>query len=239
MAIVTGASSGIGGAVARALGAAGIGVALVARRRASLEHVAEEIVAAGGQAEVIAADLREPEAAREVVASAVARLGRLDILVNSAGVARYSPVIDGDSEDWQEMWGINVLALARLSREAIASFPEGGGHVLHLGSLSGHRVPPGGGFYAATKFAVRAHAEALRFELRARGDKTRVTCVSPGFVHTPLAEEYLQGAGKTLESLGYEALQPEDVARCVLHALTSPASVEVNDILVRPAGQKT
>jgi NADP-dependent 3-hydroxy acid dehydrogenase YdfG len=204
-----------------------------------LQRIADEITADGGHAVVIDADLCEHAAATRVVEAVVDQLGGLDILVNAAGVARYSPVVDGDPVDWREMWEVNVLALAQVSREAVSRFPAEGGHVVHLGSLSGHRVPPGGGFYAATKFAVRAHAEALRCELRAGGSRTRVSCVSPGFVATPLAEEYLRGAGKTLAELGYEALDPADVARCVLHAIESPPGVEINDVLVRPAGQPT
>lgn len=236
---MTGASSGIGEAVARVLANAGIAVVLVARRREVLRRIASEIDDAGGRAVVVDADLCEKGAVADAVATAVGELGRLDILVNAAGVARYSPVVDGDPADWEQMWNINVQALARMSREVLRHFPESGGQVVHLGSMSGHRVPPGCGFYAATKFAVRAHAEALRCELRARGNPTRVTCVSPGFVSTPLAKEYLHGAGKTLDELGYKPLLPGDVARCVLHAIESPAGVEVNDILVRPAGQST
>ena len=238
-AIVTGASSGIGEAVARAFASAGIGVALVARRAGQLDRIAEDINADGGRAVVVSADLCRERAAAEVVAAAADLLGSLDILVNAAGVARYAPVVDGDPAEWQEMWQVNVLALARICREALTRFPACGGHIVHIGSLSGHRVPPGGGFYAATKFAVRAHAESLRCELRARKNPTRVSCVSPGFVATALAEDYLRGAGKTLEELGYEALEPADVASCVLHAVDSPPGVEINDVLVRPAGQPT
>jgi len=239
VAIVTGASSGIGEATARMLAAADYTVVLVARRRDELERVANDIAGAGQKALAIGADLSKPTTPEQVATMVSENLGRIDVLVNSAGVAKLSSVIDGKPEDWEEMWKINVLGLARMSSAVIGHFPASGGHIVHLSSLSGHRVPPSGGFYAPTKHAVRAHAEALRSELRGRGNATRVTCISPGFVDTPLAEEYLGSAGKTVESLGYSVLEPEDIARAVVHAVQSPQGVEINDVLMRPSGQKT
>jgi len=234
-AIVTGGSSGIGEAIARRLAEHGFRVGLVARRKERLEQICDEIQ----RAVAVAADLAVAGESDRAVAELVAELGPINVLVNSAGLARLSSVVDGDPADWQAMWEINVMGLARMTQSAIPHLADQGGHIVHIGSLSGHRVPPTGGFYAPTKFAVRAHADALRSELRARGNSTRVTCISPGFVDTPLAKEYLQGMSMAVEDLDYSVLQPDAIADAVVHAVTAPQGVEINDVLLRPTGQKT
>lgn len=240
-ALVTGASSGIGRAIAQALGRHGCSVALLARREERLHETEALVEAEGATAAVLPVDLTDTMAAQQAVATAASTFGGLDIVVNAAGVARQSNLKDGDIGDWRDMFEINVMALAIVNHEAIPYFPEGGGHILNISSMSGHRVPGKGGFYSATKFAVRAMTEGLRQELRGENNFTRVSSISPGFVDTELLEEYFK-SGETKDgysAIGFPILRPEEIADLVIHQLTMPSTVEVTDILVRPTGQKT
>ncbi len=236
-ALVTGASSGIGRAIALALGEAGVRVSLTARREERLKEVADQLKDAHWKT----ADFRQEDAIVAAVKSAADHWGGLDILINSAGLAKQASLTDGQTEDWRAMLEINVLGVAIATREAVAHFdPKEGGHVVNVCSMSGHRVPGKGGFYAPTKFALRAMTEGLRQELRAAGNPTRVSQVSPGFVETELLDIYFQGTGANRYSAAdYPILQPEDVASTVLHMLTAPDHMDVTDVLMRPTGQAT
>jgi len=234
-AVVTGASRGIGRATALALAEKGVCVWMCSRDGAKLGTLVEEILEAGGTAQSVPADLTQ----QDEVVRVFDMVGELDILVNSAGIGRIAPVCDGDPDDWRAMWEINVIGLALCSREALPRFPKTGGHIVNLGSLSGHRVPSTGGFYSATKFAVRAMTEALRIELCQNRSPTRVTHVSPGFVDTGLVDEYLSAKGKTRADLGIDLIPPDEVARTVVHALEAPDGVVLNDIVLRPLEQES
>ena len=224
-ALVTGASSGIGKAIASALLDQGMTVIGLCR---SVDELPDGV-------KPLACDLRDESA----IKAAFESLEELDILVNSAGLAYLSRICDGNPSDWDEMWRVNVHALGLCSQLSLALFPEGGGHILNLSSMSGHRVPPTGGFYASTKFAVRAISEALRAELKNSGNKTRISCLSPGFVDTPLLDKYFAGREDQLAETraNIDMLTPEAIADAALHILTSPASVEINDVLLRSADQ--
>ena len=224
-ALVTGASSGIGKAIASALLKEGMTVIGLCR---SIDELPDGV-------KPLACDLRDESA----IKAAFESLKELDILVNSAGLAYLSRICDGNPSDWEEMWRVNVHALGLCSQLSLALFPEGGGHILNLSSMSGHRVPPTGGFYASTKFAVRAISEALRAELKNSGNKTRISCLSPGFVDTPLLDKYFAGREDQLAETraNIDMLTPEAIADAALHILTSPASVEINDVLLRSADQ--
>ena len=224
-ALVTGASSGIGKAIASALLNEGMTVIGLCR---SVDQLPDGV-------KPLACDLRDEGA----IKAAFESLEKLDILVNSAGLAYLSRICDGNPSDWDEMWRVNVHALGLCSQLSLALFPEGGGHILNLSSMSGHRVPPTGGFYASTKFAVRAISEALRAELKNTGNKTRISCLSPGFVDTPLLDKYFAGREDQLAETraNIDMLTPEAIADAALHILTSPASVEINDVLLRSADQ--
>ena len=224
-ALVTGASSGIGKAIASALLKEGMTVIGLCR---SVDQLPDGV-------KPLACDLRDESAIKVAFES----LKDLDILVNSAGLAYLSPICDGNSSDWEEMWRVNVHALGLCSQLSLALFPESGGHILNLSSMSGHRVPPTGGFYASTKFAVRAVSEALRAELKTSGNNTRISCLSPGFVDTPLLDKYFAGREDQLAETRakIDMLTPEAIADAALHILTSPASVEINDVLLRSADQ--
>lgn len=243
VAIVTGASSGIGEATALALARRGVAVTLTARRQERLERVAGEVDRAGGRSLVHAADVRSETELLALFEASQRHWGRLDILVNAAGVGVAAPLHEGATEDWRAMLETNVLALAMATREALGRFDEKrGGHVIHLSSLSGHRVPPGGrgsGFYAATKFAVRALTEALRLELGARGNPSRVSEISPGYVATAFFEGYYRGDRKRIEETltRFRILDPADIAAAVIWVLEAPGHVAIHDVLLRSREQ--
>ena len=224
-ALVTGASSGIGKAISEGLVNQGVEVIGLCR---SVEELPAGVTP-------LRCDLTQPEE----IKAAFSELTHLDILVNSAGLAYLARLADGDPQLWEEMWKVNVHALSLCSQYALALFPPEGGHILNLSSLSGHRVPPTGGFYASTKFAVRAISEALRSELKGLGNRTRVSCLSPGFVDTPLLGKYFAGREEQLKETkaSIEMLTPEAVAQSALHILNAPRGVEVNDVLMRSSDQ--
>lgn len=223
--LVTGASSGIGRSLCELLVERGANVLGVTRRPSA---VPEDVFP-------IQADLTSHEDILAIFQS----LGRIDALVNSAGVAHLARISDGNPADWEEMWRVNVAALALCSQLSLRHFPAQGGRIVNISSMSGHRVPPTGGFYSPTKFAVRAITDALRLELKASGSKVQVACVSPGFVDTPLLETYFMGREDTLKGIRahMKMLDAEDVARCVLSILEAPPHVEIGDIQLRSADQ--
>tara|TARA_R110000850_G_scaffold249163_4_gene374068 strand:+ start:201 stop:959 length:759 start_codon:yes stop_codon:yes gene_type:complete len=241
-AIITGASSGIGRAIALALAQQGCSVAVLGRREKRLQELVSEVEVHQVKAGAFPVDLSDITATQQTVAAAAESLGGLDILINAAGVGRQAHLIDGDIADWKTMLDVNVFALALVTREALPHFPDSGGHVVNISSMSGHRVPGKGGFYAATKFAVRALTEGLRQELRGKNNYTRVSSISPGFVDTELLDDYFSTSkddSTKYERIGYPILQPSEIADLVIHQLTMPATAEVTDILVRPTAQRT
>lgn len=255
VAIVTGASSGIGLAIARRLAADGYDLAICARREDRLNEAAEMLRRQDIDVLSQVVDLREEAQILSFFAAVKGRWGRLDALVNNAGLGHKESLMSGKTEAWREMLDVNVLALCICTREAIAlmqsgaqsgaqsdgisdALTGGAGHILHVSSMSGHRVPAIAGVYSATKFAVRSLTETLRRELRAAGSSIRITSVSPGIVETEFAEKYHQSADKAQATYSqFPVLQSVDIANAVAYALSQPAHVEVNDILVRPTQQ--
>lgn len=223
--LVTGASSGIGKAIAGLALEQGAKVIGLCR---SVGKLPDDVIP-------LACDLSKPEE----IASTFSSLDHLDILVNNAGLAYLAQISTGDPDLWEQMWQVNVHALSLCSQEALKLFPSDSGHILNISSLSGHRVPPTGGFYAATKFAVRAITEALRSELSLAGSPVRVSSLSPGFVDTPLLNHYFKGREDQLAETKatVNMLTPKDIAASALHILTAPAGVEINDVLLRSADQ--
>ena len=232
-ALITGASSGIGAACAKALANNGAKVVLTGRNQTSLEQLSEEI---GGR--YMVADISQ----NDEVIKLFDEIGEsIDILVNNAGIAPKASIIEGKIESFEDLLRVNVLAVVHCCQLAIKKFdPSTGGQIINISSMSGHRVPPSGGFYAATKFAVRAITEALRYELKIQKNKTRVSMISPGFVDTPLLDNYFKGSEKKLSELRerLEMLKPEDVANSLIHILESPNHVEIGDIMMRPRDQE-
>jgi NADP-dependent 3-hydroxy acid dehydrogenase YdfG len=248
VALVTGASSGIGRAVALRLAVdLGMHLAICARRADRLAALADEIIARrpGALVGVYPCDLRDETAILAMFERIRERFGGVDVLINNAGLGRDAPLTSGATEHWREMLELNVLALCICTREAVSDMlrrgdVEGyGGQVIHVASMASHRVPPGSGVYSATKYAVRSLIEGLRLELRELGSDIRVGAVSPGFVATEFAEVYGHGdAERARETYSrFTVLQPDDVARSVVHILEAPAHVQIHDILMRSTAQ--
>lgn len=235
--LVTGASSGIGEAVARAIVAAGGAVALLARRADRLADLATEL---GGVA--VPADVTDLGAVTDAVAAAAAALGGLDGVVNAAGLMRPGTVTDGDAADFRVMLEVNVLGLLHVTQVALphlraAGRAGGSADVVNLSSMSGRRVPSAtGGVYAGTKFAVHAITQGLRLELE--GEPVRVTTMSPGFVATPLFDR-LDGdlAAQYRDSARTSGMRPEIVADLVVTALGLPPEAELTEVAVMPTAQ--
>ncbi|MBX7082071.1 MAG: SDR family NAD(P)-dependent oxidoreductase [Nannocystaceae bacterium] len=241
VALVTGASSGIGEAIARMLAREQARVVVLARREARLAALCEQLRAAGAAAPLaLVCDLRDEAAIARAFATVRERCGGVDILVNNAGLGRNAPLCSGASEDFREMLELNVLALAICTREAIADMRRRGddGHVVHVSSMAAHRIPRGSGMYGATKFAVRALLESLRQELREAGSRIRVGAVSPGYVRTEFAEVFERDPDAGARTYGrFTVLEPDDVAALVRQLLLAPPHVQIHDVLVRSVDQ--
>lgn len=242
VAVVTGASSGIGLAIAHALADHGYDLAICARRQDRLDAIALELTQKGADVLSQPVDLRDEAQILSFFAAIKSRWGHLDVLINNAGLGHKESLTSGDTEAWREMLEVNVLALCICTREALSlMMPEStdcAGHIVHVSSMSGHRVPAITGMYSATKFAVRSLTETLRRELRSQNSPIRISSVSPGVVETEFAQKYHQSAEKAENTYAqFPVLQADDIASAVVYALTQPAHVEVNDILVRPTQQ--
>jgi NADP-dependent 3-hydroxy acid dehydrogenase YdfG len=236
VAAVTGASSGIGEATARALSAAGASVALGARRADRLEALAESLE---GPTLVKEVDVSDEGQARDFIQAAHDELGGLHILVNNAGVMLLGPVLDADTDDWRRMIEVNLLGLLYCTHAALPLMAASGGDVVNVSSTAGRRADAGAAVYNMTKFGVHAFSEALRQEALHQG--IRVTIVAPGFVETELQGHNTnplvrQAMERSREQIG-EVLHADDIAEAIVHAVTRPAHVCVNEVLVRPTRQ--
>lgn len=241
VAVITGASSGIGAAVAEVLSSQGVAVALGARREDRLRELAARISEGGGRAVWRRMDVTERSDVAALVEHATEELGPVDILVNNAGLMPLSPIADLEVDDWVRMVDVNVKGvLFGIAAVLPGMLERGRGHIVNVGSLAGRRPFPGGTVYSATKFAVRSLTWGLQLELSAaRG--IRVTDVQPGVVETELLENARADQRDAFEAYwkGKRKLRAKDVARAVLFALTCPEHVNVNEILVRPTDQPT
>jgi 17beta-estradiol 17-dehydrogenase / 3beta-hydroxysteroid 3-dehydrogenase len=240
VALVTGASSGIGRAVAAMLARQGMRVAAAARRLDRVEQIGAEVGA--DRMLPIRADLRDETQILKMFERVRTEWGGVDLLVNNAGIGHDAPLSSGPTEAWREMLELNVLALCVCTREALADMRRNGrdGHVVHISSMAAHRVPPGSGVYSATKFAVRALTEALRQELRRDQSRIRVSAISPGYVETEFAALYHKSEAAAQKTYGrFKVLEPEDVADAVRFVLESPPHMQVHDILLRPRDQES
>ena len=240
VALVTGASSGIGEATALPLARAGARVAIAARRRDRLDGVAGRIADLRAESLVLEADVARPEEAESIVSRTVERWGQLDILVNNAGLMLLSPIDRARVEDWRRMLDLNVLGLMVTTRAALPQMRrQKDGHVVNISSTAGRVANPDASVYAATKFGVGAFSEALRREVYK--DNIRVTVIEPGAVATELREHVPDP--DTRERIDTWArsmrqLQSEDVAAAILYAVSQPPHVNVNEILLRPTDQE-
>jgi NADP-dependent 3-hydroxy acid dehydrogenase YdfG len=245
VALVTGASSGIGEATSRALAERGAGVALVARRVDRLEGLANHIRSTGGNPAVIEADVTEDSQARAAVERAVAELGRLDVLVNNAGVMLLGPVIDAPLEEWQRMLDVNVAGLLYCAHAALPHLlraaedsPRRVADMVNISSVAGRVVRRGSGVYNLTKHGVGAFSESLRQELAER--HVRVSLVEPGATDTELRTHNRPEIQESIQQRfgGIERLHADDIADAIAYVVTRPWRVAVNEILVRPTEQE-
>ncbi|HZU66676.1 MAG TPA: SDR family NAD(P)-dependent oxidoreductase [Ktedonobacteraceae bacterium] len=240
VALVTGASSGIGEATALALAAEGAYIALAARRHERLEELARQIEKNGGQAMPIIADVADEKQANDMVHTASGRWGHLDILVNNAGLMLLGPIEGADTEDWRRMVSVNLLGLLYATHAAIPVMKaQNGGHIVNVSSVAGRTARAGSGVYNATKWGVGAFSEALRQEVYQH--HIRVTLIEPGAVATELTEHITNPEAKreTQEWVhSIRPLQSEDIAAAIMYAVTQPAHVNVNEILIRPTDQE-
>jgi NADP-dependent 3-hydroxy acid dehydrogenase YdfG len=245
VALVTGASSGIGEAAALALAERGAAVALAARRVERLEARAQKIRDNGGSALVLAADVTAEKQARDAVARTVAELGRLDTLVNNAGVMLLGPILDAPVEEWQRMVQLNLLGLLYCAHAALPHLlraaedgPRRVADMVNVSSVAGRVPRNGSGVYNATKYGVGAFSESLRQEVTGR--HVRVSLIEPGAVETELGShnrpEILEGLKQRFANM--ERLQADDIADAITYVVTRPRRVAVNEMLVRPTDQQ-
>lgn len=239
VAIITGASSGIGEATAIALASVGAKVVLAARRAERLNALAERIEASGGRALPIVTDVTDETQANELVHSASAQLGRVDIVVNNAGIALLGTIDGADTSDWRRSFDLNVLGLLYVIHAALPLLKaQKSGHIVNISSVAGRTARAGVGVYNATKWGVNALSEALRQEVYK--DNIRVTIIEPGLVDTEINNHITdQVAKQRIEERrqSITPLQSEDIAAAILYAVTQPNHVNVNEILIRPTGQ--
>jgi len=240
VAAVTGASSGIGEATALALAAEGAAVSLGARRQDRIEALEKRISDEGGRAIAIETDVAEEERANAFVERTNEELGRLDILVNNAGVMLLGPVAGADTEEWRRMVDVNLLGLLYCTHAALPIMGAAGrGDIVNVSSVAGRQANMGSGVYNLTKWGVVGFSEALRQECARAG--VRVTAIEPGWVDTELQghnenPQVQASIEKMMGQIG-KVLEPEDIARAITYAVTQPAHVSINEMLIRPSGQ--
>jgi NADP-dependent 3-hydroxy acid dehydrogenase YdfG len=244
VAVITGASAGIGRAAALALARAGAAVVIMARREEKLDAVAAEIRKAGGKVMAVTGDAAKVEDIDRLLARAqefsggLGQGGRLDIIVVNAGRGLAGGLLTSDEAQWRQMYEVNVLGAAALLRRAGAILvQQGRGDMVALGSVAGHNISPFSGFYGSSKFALAGMVEAFRREVCARG--VRVTLLMPGIVES----EFQEVAGYTAENFFKGAarfgqlLAPADVAEALVYIVSRPAHVHLNEVVIRPTGQ--
>ncbi|HLO84358.1 MAG TPA: SDR family NAD(P)-dependent oxidoreductase [Nostocaceae cyanobacterium] len=239
VAVVTGASSGIGEATAIALAAEGAKVVIGARRGDRLEAVAKRIAESGGQALPVVTDITDETQAHHLVQTANAEFGRVDILVNNAGIALLGNIDGANTEDWRKMVNVNILGLLYATHAVLPILKaQKSGHIVNISSVAGRTARAGIGVYNLTKWGVNGFSEALRQEVYQ--DNIRVTIIEPGLVDTgiddqitdPIAKKNIQERRNSITPL-----QSEDIAAAIVYAVSQPPHVNVNEILIRPTLQ--
>jgi NADP-dependent 3-hydroxy acid dehydrogenase YdfG len=245
VALVTGASSGIGEATARELAQRGAAVAIAARRKDRLDALAQEIEAAGGTALAIETDVTDQEQAKALVAETVAGLGRLDTVVNNAGQMLLGPIEDAPTEEWERMIDLNVKGLLYVAHAALPHLLEAAGgdprrvaDLVNISSVAGRVVRSGSGVYNLTKHGVGAFSESLRQEVATR--HVRVSLVEPGAVATELTDHLRDGIREQIAGrfADIERMEAGDIADAIAYIVTRPRRVAVNELLIRPTEQE-
>ena len=237
--VITGASSGLGEATARHLSAQGATVALGARRIERLQALADELTRNGGRALVVATDVTRCDQVQSLMDAAVQSFGRIDVLLNNAGLMPQAPLERLKVDEWDRMIDVNLKGVLYGIAAALPYMKrQKAGHIINVSSVAGHKVWPGGAVYAATKFAVRALSEGLRQE--AKPYNIRTTVISPGAVATELLNAISEPdvAEAVRKRTAEIALPAEAFARAVAFAISQPEEVDVNEILFRPTRQE-
>lgn len=230
--LITGASGGIGESIARELGDAGAKVLLGARRLDRIEAIAAEIRNAGGTAQARALDVTSRQSMAAFAQAAVGSWGRIDVLVNNAGIMPLSPLSAGKLDEWDRMVDVNIKGvLWGIGAVLPVMEAQGSGQIINIGSIGALQAVPTAAVYCATKFAVRAISDGLRQETT----NIRVTCVNPGVVESELASTITHAETMAaMDAYRAVALQPTDIARAVRHVVEAPSSVDTTEITIRP-----
>ncbi|MGN6322296.1 MAG: SDR family NAD(P)-dependent oxidoreductase [Rhodanobacteraceae bacterium] len=240
IALVTGASSGIGEATALALAEQGARVAIAARRKDRLDQLATKLAGLGAEPLVLVADLASEAGAQRVVKETETHYGRLDILINNAGVMYLEPVAEADLGRWRSMLELNLLSLIASTQAALAGMrARRDGHIVNVSSVAGRVANPNAAAYAATKFGVVGFSESLRREVYK--DNIRVSVIEPGMVDTQLREHIGHEASRRaldMRAGEMRQLQAEDIADTILFCVTRPDYVSINEVLMRPTDQE-
>lgn len=236
--VITGASSGLGEATARLLSSEGAIVVLAARRAERIEALAENLKAEGGQALAVTTDVTDGRQVKDLVNKAVESFGRIDVMLNNAGLMPLAPLEDLKVDEWNQMIDVNFKGVLNGIAAALPHMKEQkSGHFINVSSVYGHKLGPAATVYCATKFAVRALSEGLRQEVKPYNIRT--TVISPGAVATELldhiSDETIQS--ETKDFVSQIAVPAETFARMVAFAINEPANVDVNEILFRPTAQ--
>jgi NADP-dependent 3-hydroxy acid dehydrogenase YdfG len=237
--VITGASSGLGAAIARLLAAQGACVVLGARRVERIQALADELTGSGGKALAIPTDVTDCDQVKRLVAAAVQTYGRIDVLINNAGLMPHSPLERRKVDDWNQMIDVNLKGVLYSIAAALPYMQQQkSGHIISVSSVAGHKVRPGGVVYAATKTAVRVISEGLRMEIKPYNIRT--TVISPGAVATELPNSVTEpGIATNMQQFYAELAIPADsFARMVAFAISQPDEVDVNEILFRPTRQE-
>lgn len=234
--LVTGASSGIGEGIARELAAHGAKVLLGARRLDRIDAIAQDIRRAGGVAETRPLDVTDRTSMADFAQTALDLWGRIDVLVNNAGVMPLSPLSAGKQDEWERMVDVNIKGvLWGIGAVLPVMERQGSGQIINMGSIGALQVVPTAAVYCATKFAVRAISDGLRQE----STKIRVTCVNPGVVESDLASTITHEETKVvMDQYRAIALQPADIARAVRQLIEASDSVDTTDITIRPTASR-
>ncbi|SER55962.1 SDR family oxidoreductase [Sphingobium sp. YR768] len=234
--LITGGNTGIGAETARLLASRGAKVAIAARRKDKLDKVVAEIAADGGEARAYTLDVTDKAQVAAVVADVVADFGRLDVLINNAGLMPIRPMAEANTDEWDAMIDVNLKGTLYGIAAALPRFlAQNSGHIINLSSVAGIKVfAPGGTVYSGTKFAVSAITEGLRQEV---GETVRVTAIEPGAVESDLKLGTSGTATDTVIDFYRQAIPASSVARAIAYAIEQPADVDINAIVIRPTRQ--
>ncbi|WP_312098253.1 SDR family oxidoreductase [Niallia sp.] len=237
--IITGASSGIGEATAKELASKGAKLVLAARREERLAKLQDEIKANGGQAIFKVTDVTSREQMDELAALALKEFGKIDVLINNAGIMPQAFLTENKVEEWDMMIDVNIKGVLYAIAAIVPSMRKRKfGHVINLSSVAGHNIYPGGTVYCGTKFAVKAISEGLRQEEAMNGTNIRVTNISPGAVTSELLETTTDPAMKAgLDEFYQVAIDADRIAHAIAFAIEQPADVGINEMIIRPTVQ--